>query len=458
MFTITQAISLASLEFSLIGISLLSLIFAIAKPLSSSKTLKSISTIVLATLAMCSFAYYFYTKGFHSNGIKLLLAIVTVCVLQLHAAYTSERIANFSVYFLALCSIIGTLFAISARDFLSLYLAFETISFVGYITVSLLTKRRFASESAIKYFVIGGVSSAIMLFGISFIYGASNSIDFSQISTSTLATIGTVLFLCGIFFKLTAFPFHFWASDVYSTTSLPTLGIITTLPKIAGLIALANLLPSIGNGLVILVLSFVAITSMFVGSVGGIFQAHINRIIAYSGIANIGFILALYTVPNFSNSVLYEFIIIYIIGVLFLITVLLAIQNHTGYNGTLESLQGLHKTNPMLAFLLTIALLNIAGIPPLSGFFTKYVIIKHLILQQNFYMPLAIVSTSVISVFYYLKIIKNMYISSAEQKITETKSVHIPLLYKLILAVLYAFAMLYFAIEFTPFMQSLIHA
>ena len=408
MLAITQAMSLASLEFSLIAISLLSIIFAIAKPLSSSKILKNICTTALAILAVCSFAYYFHIYGFASNGIKLLIAIVTVCVLQLHAAYTTERIANFSVYFLALCSIIGTLFAISAKDFLSLYLAFETISFVGYIAVSLLTKRPFASESAIKYFVIGGVSSAIMLFGISFIYGASNSIEFSQIGTSTLATVGIVLFLCGIFFKITAFPFHFWAPDVYSTTSLPTLGIITTLPKIAGLIALANLLPFIGSNLVILVLSFVAIASMVVGSVGGIFQTHINRILAYSGIANIGFVLALYTAPNFSTPALYEFIGIYIIGVLFVLTVLLAIQNNTGYDGNLTTLQDLHKTNPMLASLLTIALLNIAGIPPLAGFFAKYTIIKHLILQQNFYMPLVIVAASVISVFYYLKINKNM--------------------------------------------------
>jgi NADH:ubiquinone oxidoreductase subunit 2 (subunit N) len=108
--------------------------------------------------------------------------------------------------------------------------------------------------------------------------------------------------------------------------------------------------------------------------------------------------------------------------------------------------------------LLTIALLNIAGIPPLAGFFAKYTIIKHLILQQNFYMPLVIVAASVISVFYYLKIIKNMYISTAQQIADETKTVHIPLLYKLLIAFLCAFTMLYFAVEFTPFVQSLIKA
>lgn len=453
MHAIIQAISSASLEFSLIGIALLSLIFSMIKPLSSSKASQNITTVILGILIITSFITNFFIN-ISPNILTVLIMVSSICILQFHASYTSPRIANYSVYFLALCSVIGTLFAIKAKDFLSLYLAFETISFVGYIMVSLLIKKPLTSESAVKYYIIGGVSSAVMLFGISFIYGTSNSIEFTHINHSMLTMLGIVFFLCGIFFKLTAFPFHFWAPDVYSTTSLPTLGIIATLPKIAALVAFANILPYIQNNLIITVISIVATTSMLTGSVGGIFQTHVNRILAYSGIANIGYALALYTTTN-STIALYEFITIYTTGTLFLIAVLLIIQTNTAYNGKIESLQNLHKASPMLAFLLTVALLNIAGIPPLSGFFAKFIIIKHLLHEQNFIMPAAIVTSSVIAVFYYLKIIKNIYMNTTDGDSTSTP-VHISLIHYVIIFTLLAFVLFYFVFEAKPLYQSLI--
>lgn len=451
---IIQTISSASLELSLMGIAILSLIFAMTKPLSSSKTTQNATTVILGISIIVSFALNIYQYGSPSI-LTVLVMISLIYILLFHASYSSSRISNYSVYFLVTCSAVGTLFAIKAHDFLSLYLSFETISFVGYIMVALLIKKPLTSESAVKYYIIGGVSSAIMLFGISFIYGTSNSIDFSQISTSTFATLGIVLFLCGILFKLTAFPFHFWAPDVYSTTSLPTLSIIATLPKIAALIAFINILSHVQNELILATISFVAIFSMAIGSVGGVFQTHVNRILAYSGIANIGYILTLYTTPNFAMP-LYEFTTIYITGTLFLIAILLMIQINTAYNGKIESLQNLHKTSPFLAFLLMVALLNTAGIPPLSGFFAKYIAIKHLLQQGNLLMPFAIVISSVIAVFYYLKVIKNIYMGPSENTPPSTQ-VHIPFIYLFGLLALLAFVMLYFAFEYNSFYQYLIN-
>jgi NADH-quinone oxidoreductase subunit N len=298
-----------------------------------------------------------------------------------------------------------------------------------------------------------------MLFGISFIYGGSHSIEFYDIKHNTLVTIGIIMFLCGVFFKLTAFPFHFWAPDVYSTTSLPSLSIITILPKVAALLALSNIIPYIQENIILTTITMVAIASMIIGSVGGIFQNHIQKILAYSGIANIGFILTVFITPIFTKTVLIEFITIYSISVLFFITVLMSIRKNFTYNGTISSIQGLYKTNPYLAFLLSFSLLNIAGIPPLCGFFAKYIIIKNLMLQANFYIPIIIVVTSAIGLFYYLKIIKNIYFNTPQQNLESSyHSFKTSLPMKVYIITMFLFVLLYFVFQTSNTYQHLIQS
>ncbi len=452
MMNITQHILNSSLEFSLMGVAILSLVFSLFKHNPASKTFNNFLVGVIGFSIFATFATYSYLTNI--NVINITLLITSLCILQFHAEHTLSKLSSFSVFFLTICSIIGTLFAIKANNFLSLYLAFETISFTGYIMVSLLTKNPLTSESAIKYFIIGSISSVIMLFGISFIYGGSNSIAFNEIASNQLATFGILLFLCGIFFKLTAFPFHFWAPDVYSTTSLPTLSVIAILPKIAGLFSLANILPYASHSILVAVISFVAIASMLIGSVGAIFQNNINRIIAYSGIANIGFILTIYTTQQFSKATLVEFIIIYTSSLLLVICTLLAIRKNTSHQLTIQSMQGLYKTNPTLSAILSIALLNLAGIPPLAGFFAKYIIIKNLITQQNFHMPIIIVTASAIALFYYLKIIKWIFLSPPSEIITTLPKSSLAT--KITTTILLVFVITYFSFQTSPIYQNLI--
>ncbi len=455
MHNILQIISNSMLEFSLICVAIFSLTISLIKPIGASKAVRNISIISLSLMVACTFFY----EIVHGNGvdvIHILMLFICIILIHLHVYYGSHKLANFSVYFLVISSVVGCLFAIKAKDFLSLYLAFETVSFVGYILVGIMSKKPFVSESAVKYYVIGGVCSGLMLFGISFIYGTSNSIQFSEIVNSPLATVGIILFLCGVFFKLTAFPFHFWAPDVYYAGNLPAIAVIAIIPKIAALFAFANLIPFLHSHLAFTVVMLVSVGSMFIGAFGGIFQKHIQRIIAYSGIANMGYILAIYTDPNFSYKTLVEFVIIYSISVLFLITILMSIRKNFAYDGTITSVQGLYKTNPFFTFFLSVALLNLAGIPPLAGFVGKYIIIKDLIVSGHFILPLAIVLSSAIALFYYLKIIKNLYFGIPSKELELYKSFNVAFTIKVYTFIMLVFTVGYIFVQYTPFYQNLL--
>lgn len=408
MPSLLQIASNFSLEIHLIVIALISLIFSFFTSIHNAihKTLFFV-IITLLCATVC------YDNWHYVNIFSLLTVCLLSIILCIHKYYNSSNISNFSAYFLVITSFVGLLFSLKSKNFLSLYLSFEVISFTGYTMVTLLFKKPLVSEASIKYFIIGSVSSAIMLFGISFIYGGSNSILFSEVqSENPMVTVGLILFLAGIFFKISAFPLHFWAPDVYSLASIPSLSVISIVPKIAGIMALTNILPYIESNIVYITLTISCILSMIIGSVGGIFQSHIHKIIAYSGITNMGFILSAVVLPQIHQSVIVEYTVIYSVSLLFLFTTLLGIRKSLFYDGTLASIAGLYKNSPYLSFFLSIALLNLAGIPPLAGFFAKYIIIKELILQNNFYLPIFVVFASVVSLFYYLKIIKTIYFST----------------------------------------------
>ena len=455
MYNLLTIISSSALEFSLFGVAIFSLVISLLKPIGVSKSVRNIS---IASISIMIIFVFFNEIIFakNINVIHLLMLFVSLLLVHLHVYYGSHKLGNFSVYFLVITSVVGCLFAMKAKDFLSLYLAFETVSFVGYILVGMMSKKPFVSESAVKYFVIGGVCSALMLFGISFIYGVSNSIQFSDVVNSPLATVGIILFLCGVFFKLTAFPFHFWAPDVYFASNLPAIAVISVLPKIAALFAFANLIPSLHSNLAFTVIALVSVGSLFIGACGGVFQNHIQRILAYSGIANMGYILSIYTDPTFSYYTLVEFVIIYAVSVLFTITILMSVRKNFGYERTISSIQGLYKTNPVLAFLLSFSLLNLAGIPPLAGFVAKYVIIKDLISSQHYILSIAIVLSSATALFYYLKIIKNIYIATPSKELELYKSFNIAITIKAYTLAMLIFCISYAFFQYTPFYKSLL--
>ena len=425
MFQAIAASSSVVLCFALIILALLSIFISICKGNGYSNLTKSVILQVMCAFSVCGVLVASHYGTVHI--VHILAVLLLICILQIHSEFSSFRVSNYSVYFLIICAVIATVFASQAGNFITLYLSFEAISFVGYILVSLLANKSLSSEGSVKYFVIGGVSSAVMLFGISFIYGVSNSVMFSQIPLSgnnPVLLVGFILFIIGIFFKLTTFPLHFWAPDVYSVANLPSLSVIAVLPKIAGLLAFANILPFIDSSM-LAIITFCAFASIVVGSVGGVFQVNIQKIIAYSGIANMGYILSMFAIDAFSISALLEFIVIYSLSVMFVIMVLVNIGKNFNYDGTVNGIKGFAKTNPILAGIFSLALLNIAGIPPLAGFFAKYVVIYQFILDGKWFMPFVIVLSSSVTLFYYLKIIKNMYFDAPSKDLEVYKNISV---------------------------------
>lgn len=443
------------LSFALMFIGVISIVLSMFKRASYSNDAKSVISHCISFCAIAALCLSSYHIKMHV--IHVLLVFLLVCILQIHLDFNSARVSNYSVYFLVISAIVATLFASEAKNFVTLYLSFEAISFVGYILVSLLTKKSLTSEGAVKYFVIGGVSSAVMIFGISFIYGASNSVDFSAIALeNVLTSLGLALFLIGVLFKLTAFPLHFWAPDVYSVANLPSLSVVAVLPKIAALLALANLIHYI-DGKILSVIAFCAVASMVIGAFGAVFQTNVQKILAYSGIANIGYVLSLYSLDIFSVSIVLEYVVIYSISVIFMLIVLVNINKNFGYDGTIFGLRGIYKTNPLLAVLLTLALLNLAGIPPLSGFFAKYIVVRQFFQTGHItIMPFVILASSVVTLFYYLKIIKNMYFDSPSRELELYKSVAVSFGSKVCVAVIAAFVFSYAYLGYDVTYQGLV--
>lgn len=422
--------------FILMVIGLFALLLSIMGGNNCSNLTKSVILFFISLFAIGGLR--FASQYGNINIVHILAVFLLLCILQLHKDFSSHRVSNYSVYFLVICAIVAVMFASSADNFITLYLAFETISFVGYILVSLLANKDFSSEGSVKYFVVGGISSAVMLFGVSFIYGVSGSVLFSQIPVgleNKMLLVGFVLFLIGILFKLTSFPLHFWAPDVYSIANLPAVSVIAVLPKVAALLAFANFLPFV-DVKIFPVITFCAFASIVIGSFGAIFQNNIQKILSYSGIANMGYIFSMFASDAFNLAVLLEFIVIYSISALFVVMVLSSISKNFNYDGTVAGIKGLSRTNPFLAGIFVLSLLNLAGIPPLAGFFAKYIVIYQFILAGNWFMPFVIVLSSAVTLFYYLKIVKNIYFDEPSKELEIYKNISISLWFKIYVAII----------------------
>ena len=321
------------------------------------------------------------------------------------------------------------LFAVFSESILGMYLGIELFSISGYILAGLNREKQTSNEAVVKYFIMGAVSSALMIYGISLIYGFSGgSLSLSSLDVITLdanklpLTLGFLLFAFGIFFKTSNFPFHFWAPDVYFGINTPALSFLSIAPKLAAFAVLFKIVvfnvEHIPFTLDIFynVMAFFAGASMLIGSIGGLRQTSIKRIIAYSGIAHMGFVLCIFSVSyqaSLALNVLYYFLIYTFINI-GIFAVISALSKNPFYKGEITDLKGLYKTNPVLSFALAIFMFSNAGVPPLAGFFAKYSIFAILIKNQSYILPIVGLAASVIASFYYLRIIKNIYFDEAE--------------------------------------------
>ena len=336
---------------------------------------------------------------------------------------------------LILFSSLGMAFMVSANDLITLYLAIELQSLPLYVLASFRRDNINSGEAGIKYFVLGALSSSLFLFGASLVYGFTGSVDFFEISkvisdaeVSSGLVVGIVFILSGLIFKISGVPFHMWTPDVYEGSATPVTAFFATAPKMAAMCMLVNILygpfaDSFYSWQQIII--FVSIASMALGSFAAIKQTNIKRLLAYSSIAHMGFTLIALALPQSPSNIqaLLIYMLIYLVTNLGVFSCIMSLEKSEGESvDDVSDLSGISKKYPFIAFSLSIFMFSFAGIPPLAGFFGKYLIFRSAIENGLFLLAIFGLLISVIGAYYYINIVKVVYFDESDSSITKSTS------------------------------------
>ena len=378
-----------------------------------------------------------YKVDYLSSFIKILIVVSTLFVLLTSSQYLkSIKIFNIEYPILILSSILGMMVMVSSNDLIVFYIGLELQSLALYVLASFNRDNVLSSESGLKYFVLSALSSGLLLYGCSLVYGFSSSTNFSEISfnydQSTQGIIfGMVFILVGLAFKISAVPFHMWAPDVYQGSPTSVTLFFAILPKIAALTVFIRFLYTPFINLIDqwqTIIIFLAIASMLFGAVAAIGQKNLKRLIAYSSISHMGYALAgLTTGTNQGIQSSVSYISIYLVMNLAFFSCIFMLKREDKYYENIEDLSGLSKNHPMLSFSLLIILFSLAGIPPLAGFFAKFYIFMAVIEQSMFFLAIVGLLATVIAAFYYLRIIKVIYFDNELDKYDTNHSIGLKL-------------------------------
>ena len=329
-------------------------------------------------------------------------------------------------YTLSLFALLGTMVLISASSLLTVYLGLELLTLASYPLVALDRKSLQGSEAAMKYFVLGSMASGFLLFGMSLIFGATGSLDLTAVSAalaagmgeSMLLGVGVVFIVLGIAFKLGAVPLHMWVPDVYHGAPLPITLFLSSVPKLA---AVALAIRLLDNGLIELhgdwqgMLIVLAALSMVLGNVVAIAQTNIKRMLAYSTISHMGFVLlGLLPATQQGYAAAMFYAIVYAMMSAGAFAVLILLSNKGAEAENLDDLKGLAKRNPLYALMMLMLMFSLAGIPVFVGFFAKWQVITAALSAGFTWLSILAVMTAVIGAFYYLRVVKLMYFDEPE--------------------------------------------
>ena len=384
-----------------------------------------------------------------SSFMKILTVIGGAIVLLISTKYLKVfKIFLIEYPILILSSILGMMVMISSHDLIIFYIGLELQSLALYVLASFNRDQLKSSESGLKYFVLSALSSGLLLYGCSLIYGFSGSTNFFIISETMNSThygltFGIVFILVGLAFKISAVPFHMWAPDVYEGSPTSVTLFFAIVPKVAALTVFIRFLYVPFVNMIEQwqpILIFLAIASMIFGAVAAIGQKNLKRLVAYSSIGHIGYVLAglsIGTNEGIQSSIVY--ISIYLVMNLGLFSCLLMMKRNDQYFETIDDLSGLSKNHPVLSLSLLVILFSLAGIPPLAGFFAKFYIFKSVIEQSMYFLAIVGLLSTVIAAFYYLRIIKVIYFDKEIEKYDTDHSVwlKISLTFSTLLILLY---------------------
>ena len=380
------------------------------------------------------FSDSFITNSF-TNFFKILILASSFFVLNFSQLYIKENnIIKFEYPIVILISILGMFFMVSSNDLILFYLGLELQSLSLYILAAIDRDNLRSTEAGIKYFILSALSSGLLLYGCSLLYGFTGSTNFDVISSklvsdNTGAIFAVVFILVGLAFKISAVPFHMWTPDVYEGSPTSVTSFFAVAPKIAGFAVLIRFMQTpfanIINEWQIIVV-FISIASMILGAVAAIGQTNIKRLMAYSSIGHIGYALAgvaTGTISGYGSSVIY--LIIYVVMNIGAFGCIFLMRKDSKYTEQLKDLSGISKNHPMIALAFLIIFFSLAGIPPLGGFFAKFYIFMSVIESEMYTLAIIGLVTTVISAFYYLKIIKIIYFDETKIKFDQIKKLSI---------------------------------
>jgi len=357
--------------------------------------------------------------------LKGVIIIFSGMIISYSKSYLlSHGLFKLEFFTLLLFSVLGQLICISSVHTLLTYLGIELMALAIYGLVAFNYKKEISIEAAIKYMVLGAIASGFLLYGISMIYGSTGGLSYREISSSIildkynhiLMIFGIMFIIAALSFKLGLVPFHMWAPDVYQGGNTASTIIISTIPKIAVFALSYRILLDLFNSLssqYIIILQIIAIASLFIANLTAIMQNNIKRMLAYSTISHMGFLL-LSIISGYNNNLFnaaqtgFLYVLIYSFTSLGIFAVLLGLS-HTNDDLTFDNLKGLAKKYPLLGFGLLIGVFSLAGIPPTIGFYAKLLVIESLMHVNMYTISILAIISSVIGAFYYLKIIKVIY-------------------------------------------------
>ena len=376
-----------------------------------------------------------YVASAAVNVMKVILAFGTVIVLIMAEPWLRKgaEVHRGEFYMLTISTLLGMFVMMSSGNFLLFFLGLEMASVPLACMVALDKWKKNSAEGAAKYILVATFSSGVMLYGISFIYGATGTLYFgdvaASITASPLTIMGLVFFFSGLGFKISLVPFHFWTADTYQGAPTPVTGYLSVISKGAAAITLCIILMKVFQPMIEYweyMLYIVIVLSITVANLFAIRQSELKRFMAFSSISQAGYImLAVVGNDQIGIASLTYYVLVYIVANMAVFTVINVVEQNNGGRTDMAAYNGFYQTNPKLSFLMTLALFSLAGIPPFAGMFSKFFVFMAAAGQGSaaayFVVFVALVNT-VVSLYYYLLIVKAMYITKTDTPLPTLKS------------------------------------
>jgi len=422
------------LEIGLGALMLVVLLTGILRPATPDRRAGWVALVGLLALVTASFAatpggslfggsYVVDALALFAKRLFLVSAAISVlATLALPSPRFARRGAEY--HFALLASLLGMLVLASARDLILLFVAFELMSIPLYFLTGFQKSEATAGEGALKFFLVGSVSSAILLYGFSFLFGATGSTDMSVIaramaSGDVLAKLGLVLALAGLGFKIAAVPFHMWVPDTYEAATTPFVAWLSVAPKAAGFIVIFRLyLEGAGGAALVWVplLSALAALTIVAGNLMAIPQTNVKRMLAYSGVAHIGYMLmGLAAISASGVGMVLFYLVAYLFGNMGAFLVVQAVGTSEG-SDQMSAYRGLAQRSPVLALSLLVFLLSLGGIPFVAGFWAKLFVFRAVVDQHMYGLALLGAVATIVALYYYLVLGRRMYVEEPEVK------------------------------------------